>query len=43
MLVIGPQNSGKKSIIELLAKNMRTKTQFYSIRYRNRDQLGNKI
>ena len=42
-MLIGPQNSGKKSIVELYAKNMRNKSQFYSIRYKNREYLNNQI
>jgi len=42
-MLIGPQNSGKKTITELYAKNMRAKTQFYSIRYRNRESLTGQI
>jgi hypothetical protein len=42
-LLIGPTNSGKKTIVELFAKNMRTKSQFYSIRYRSRERLTDQI
>jgi predicted AAA+ superfamily ATPase len=43
MMLIGPQNSGKKTIVELYAKNMRNKSQFCSIRYRNRETLPSQI
>ena len=42
-MLIGPQNSGKKSIVELYAKNMRNKSQFYSIRFKNRDYLNSQV
>jgi len=32
-MLFGPANSGKKSIIELYAKNLKAKSQFYSIRF----------
>ena len=40
VLLVGAPNSGKKSMVELLAKNMRNKTQYYSIRYRDRTSFG---
>ena len=39
VVMLGAPNTGKKSIIELFAKNMRNKSQFYSIRYFNRESL----
>lgn len=43
VILLGAPNTGKKSIIELFVKNMKNKTQFYSIRYLNRDTLGTQI
>jgi len=42
-MLLGAPNTGKKSIIELYAKNMRNKSQFYSIRYLNRQNLTTQI
>lgn len=36
LLMLGPANTGKKTLIEIYAKNMRNKTQFYPLRYKNR-------
>ena len=43
VFLFGAPNTGKKSIIELFAKNTRSKSQFYSLRYKSRDQLGSQI
>lgn len=43
VLLFGAPNTGKKSIIELFAKNTRSKSQFYSLRYKSRDHLGAQI
>lgn len=39
VMLFGPQNSGKKTILELYSKNMRSKSQMHSIRFRNRESL----
>ena len=43
LLIIGPPNTGKKTLLEIHAKNMRQKTQFYSIRYWDRYLLQTQI
>ena len=43
VLLLGPANSGRKTLLEIYAKNMRQKSQFYSIRYHSRSSLPGQL